>query len=432
MVTQTPTPRTTERLIERMISAAIEAANPYRLVHDYLSKHQSSQTRLFIVSVGKAAIPMAQAAADVLGHRVQSGIVVTKSLPDDVVLPDTFQVWQGSHPIADERSVRATDAVRHFLAQTKASDHVLCLISGGASALLTAPQIPVSTWQALNTALLHCGCSINAINTVRQHFDQVKGGGLLNWIAPASCETLILSDVIGNEIAHIGSGPTVPTQTNVEEAKQILQEYGVLERVSAETRNIITTHLNQPQPAHSNSPPVTNTIIGDVSLSAIAAASVAAKHGYIPTIVTTTLTGEAREVGARIGRKAATLPQGHCHIYGGETTVTFTTKTDGIGGRNQELALSAAIAISGQPDTWLATLATDGEDGPTDSAGAIVNTNTIIQAQQRNLNPHTHLTNHDSYTFFQQLGTGHLQIGSTGTNVNDLVIVLKSKKGSRE
>ena len=274
---------------------------------------------------------------------------------------------------------------------------------------------------------MRCGCSINDVNLIRQHVDAVKGGGLLEWAAPASVTTLILSDVIGNNMAHIGSGPTVPIAYDLERVNAVLAQFDVSRYLSAETETILTAHLNtlQNNSPQSNQQTYSNIIIGDVKHSAEAAATVANAHSYTTTIVSTELIGEAREVGERLAAELIAMMPGSCHIYGGETTVTLSAENNGSGGRNQELALAAAIALDGHRNCWLATLATDGEDGPNAGAGAIVNGQTVQLASEKLLSAPNFLDHHDSFTFFEQLGKGHLRIGSTGTNVNDLTILLK-------
>jgi hydroxypyruvate reductase len=410
-----------EKLIRAMFDAAIVAADPAVAVRDQLQREPLNGRRIVVVSIGKAAVAMAQAAAETLGERIVAGIAVSKSA--DASLPAPFQHFQGSHPIPDRRSISATDAVLEMLDVTE-RDHVLCLISGGASALFASPLLTLQTWRELNDALLHCGCTINEVNHIRQHLDRVKGGGLLNWIAPTPCTTLILSDVIGNDISHIGSGPTVPTERDTEQFWDIFERYDVARFLSTETLSAIQITLTQSQPTH-HAPHTTHHVVGDVQKSAEVAAQVARQHGYTATVISTELTGEAHEVGTRLAREARALPAGTVHIYGGETTVTLNEGTNGMGGRNQELALAAAIELAGTSDIWLATLATDGEDGPNSGAGAIVNGEIIELAKKRNLDPAAYLANHDSFNFFQQLGMGHLQIGSTGTNVNDLTILCR-------
>ncbi len=407
-----------------MIDAAIAAANPAAAVREQLQREPLIAERIIVISVGKAAVAMAQAAAEELGERIIAGVVISKAQSAELTEP--LQHYQGSHPIPDERSIASTHAVKQLLDEVMERDHVLCLISGGASALLTAPLVSLEKWREINDALLRCGCTINEVNHVRQHLDQVKGGGLLNWIAPTPCTTLILSDVIGNNIAHIGSGPTVPTKRDDAKFWEIFERYDVARFLSAETLTTIKTTLAQSRQTH-HAPHITHYIIGDVKKSAEAAAQIARKHGYTASVISTELTGEAREVGARLAREARALPAGTAHIYGGETTVTLNEGENGMGGRNQELALAAAVELAGTSDIWVATLATDGEDGPNAGAGAIVNGQTAANARARHLDPDRFLNRHDSFTFFSELDQHHLRIGPTGTNVNDLTVLLKAQ-----
>ena len=212
-------------VIYQMIEAALQAADPARAVQEQLANRPIEHERVFIVSVGKASVAMAQAACAALGKRVVAGVVISKG--ESAELPPNIQHFQGGHPIPDQRSVAATRAVLSMLENTTDSDYVLCLISGGASALLTDPLLSLSQWRELNDALLHCGCTINEVNHIRQHFDRVKGGGLLAHIAPSSSSTLILSDVIGNNVAHIGSGPTVSVARDIERCWDIFREFSV-------------------------------------------------------------------------------------------------------------------------------------------------------------------------------------------------------------
>lgn len=427
--------------ILELYRAALAAANPATAVTRHLQlanqelligqqqRYDLRHGRVFLVSVGKAAAPMAQAATSILGGALHAGVVIAKSLPNDLTLPANVTVFTGNHPVPGPDSLRATTAVHNLLQTTVADDLVLCLISGGASALLSQPLVSLADWQALNRALLASGCPIDAFNTVRRQLDAVKGGGLADWAAPARCISLILSDVVGNPLAFIGSGPTVPGDDTPADALDILARYDVAERLDTAVFRRIQAALAQ-RPSRTALPSPPHFIIGDVRQAAQAALSRAAELGFTTGLLTAQLEGEAREVGCVTAAIAKDTPPAHCLILGGETTVTLAGK--GLGGRNLETALAAAIALAGQPLVALASLATDGEDGPTDAAGAVVTGETAVLAQQAHLAPRTFLNNNDSYHFFQQLDqqtTGSappclLQPGPTGTNVNDLVIIL--------
>jgi hydroxypyruvate reductase len=389
--------------------------------------------RLFLVSIGKAAVPMAQAAAEILGDAIFAGIGIAKTMPNDQLPIDNFQLTIGEHPVAGEKSVQATTAVLKLLSQTRPGDLVLCLISGGASALFTQPLIPLDEWQLLNRALLASGCTIQEFNTVRRQLDRVKGGGLAQLAAPAQVVSLILSDVIGNDLAAIGSGPTVLTDETPQDALAVLSNYESGIR-NYEGGAAVYTHIHHTLaqlpvtqlPNYQLSPP-TNLLIGSVRQAAEAARQSAENSGYTATILTAHLEGEAREVGKFAAAIAKELPPGHCAILGGETTVTV--HGHGIGGRNLEVALAAAIALDGWPEVAIATFATDGEDGTTGAAGAVVTGETVGNGRHFSLNARQFLDNNDSHTYFQKLDTAgygpHLLItGPTGTNVNDLIFII--------
>jgi hydroxypyruvate reductase len=428
----------------QLVDQALEAVRPDRLVRSRLIRHGRQLTigpithhldngRLFLISTGKAALPMAQAAADVLGDAIDAGIGITKQLPTDCRLPITdYHFFVGDHPIAGERSLRATTAVTNLLSQTRPGDLVLCLISGGTSALLSQPLIPLADWQALNHALLASGCTIKEFNTVRRQLDAVKGGGLARLAAPAQVVSLILSDVIGNDLSAIGSGPTVFTGETPQDALAVLRNYelgirndgggtAVYQRIQA------TLNTHRLPMTDDRFPPPTNLIISDICHAASVARQSAESSGFTTTILTTHLEGEAREAGKFAAALAKALAPGHCAILGGETTVTL--RGNGVGGRNLEVALSAAIALDGWEHIAIATFATDGDDGPTGAAGAVVTGQTVGYGRNLHLDAHQYLNNNDSYTYFQQLDTAgyspHLLItGPTGTNVNDLIFII--------
>lgn len=430
-----------------MIQAALDAADPATAVSQYLQRQKNKlhvadqqidldEGRLFLVSVGKAAVPIAQAALAVVGDRLTQGIVIAKHLPADTEpagdVDSTRVTWfEGNHPIAGEKSIQATTAVLEMLQQTEEGDLLLCLISGGTSALLTQPVLNLSQWQALNDALLGSGCTIQEFNTVRRQLDRVKGGGLAQTAAPARVISLILSDVIGNDLAAIGSGPTVPRQEDPQAALQVLKQYNLGQQLPVHLWEQISRALaaaKDRKPRQDAKAQVTNLIIGDVDRAARAAAEQANALGFAADIVTTHLEGEARQAGQFVAAIAKDLPLGKVAILGGETTVTL--RGDGIGGRNLEVALAAAQALDGWPaHLAIATLATDGDDGLTDAAGALISGKTAAYGRQQNLSIQSYLDNNDSYTYFQKLdeaGVGpHLiKTGPTGTNVNDLIFIL--------
>lgn len=433
-----------------LIQHAITAVHPAQLLPPHLHRqahlltigpvgHDLRHGRLFLVSVGKAAVPMAQAAAAILGDALFAGIGITKTMGNGPGAMDNFQWFIGDHPVAGERSVRATTAVIHFLAQTRPGDLVLCLISGGTSALLTQPLIPLAKWQILNRALLASGCTIQEFNTVRRQLDAVKGGGLAQRAAPAHVVSLILSDVVGNDLAAIGSGPTVLVDETPQDALAVLRNYesGIRNyeggtAVYDHTLELLTSdpkpafpHLTAEHNPWASLSPV-NLLIGSVREAAAAARQSAEDSGYTAKILTAHLEGEAREAGKFAAAIARDLPPGHCAILGGETTVTV--RGNGRGGRNLEVALAAAIALGGAANVTLASVATDGEDGQSGVAGAVVTGQTVGYGRALHLDARRYLDNNDSLTYFQQIDAAgyapHLiTTGPTGTNVNDLIFI---------
>ncbi|MAU00882.1 MAG: glycerate kinase [Anaerolineaceae bacterium] len=437
--------------IQAIITAALQTADPRTAVHKHLQKHGDKLTvgqhtfnlangRLYLISVGKAAMPMAQAALDVVGETVtlagsvqtvSGGGIITKFLPADVTLP--LPAYEGNHPVPGEKSVAATTAVLDTLNNLSENDLILCLISGGASALFTQPHLPLASWQQLTQALLASGCTIQELNTVRRQLDAVKGGGLARLAAPAKVISLILSDVVGNELAAIGSGPTVAIAETPADARTILDRYEVLDEletpptepaemtVAQTIQNTLNnlTETNAAPPANI----IDNIIIGSIQQSAQAAAAKAEELGFHTRLLTTRLEGEAREVGQFVTALAKDAPPQSATLLGGETTVTL--RGDGVGGRNLETALAAAISLAGWPDRTITSFATDGDDGPSGMAGATV-TGQTVQDRPSAL---AHLNNNDSYTYFAQrdaAGNGRhlIKTGPTGTNVNDLIIIL--------
>ncbi len=435
-----------------LIQAALTAANPETAVSRHMQlngrlltignqSYNLDKGRVYLISIGKAALPMAQAAATILGKNLFAGIAITKhpalstqhsalSTQHSALSPQSsvLSTFYAAHPVSDDSSVQATEAALELIEQTNENDLVLCLISGGASALFTKPLLPLADWQHLNKALLASGCTISEFNCVRRQLDQVKGGGLAQAAAPAVVISLILSDVIGNPLADIGSGPTVPTEQTATDALDILQRYDIASAVDAHVWEGVTAVLNYPTPAI---PPVNTThyIVGDVCMAADSAAEAAKALGFQTQILTTRIEGEAREIGKVAAAIAQDAPPNHCLILGGETTVTL--RGQGIGGRNLETALSAAVALDGFPQRVVASFATDGDDGPTKAAGAVVTGESVRNGRLHQLNPLHHLDNNDSYTFFHQLDS-HLPptqktllvTGLTGTNVNDLIFIL--------
>ncbi|MHB0987985.1 MAG: glycerate kinase type-2 family protein [Bellilinea sp.] len=434
--------------VYRVLDAALQAADPAAAVFRFLSRNGNQLTaggrtydlagirRVFLIGAGKAGAPMAQAAAQILDDRLTGGAVIVKDGYglDEVRFPASLQIIEAGHPLPDERGAVATREILSLLSQADQSDLVLCLLSGGASALLTAPAagITLIDLQQTVSVLLRSGADIGEINAVRKHLDGIKGGGLAQVAAPARVISFILSDVVGDSLDIIASGPTAPDPTTFEQALAVLHKYRLLEQLPPAIRlhlqrgaaGAATETLKPGDPLLEG---VQNLLVGSNTMAAQAAADAASAAGFNTRVLTTTLQGEARLVGRLLAAAARDLAGGQsvlqrpaCLIAGGETTVTI--RGDGIGGRNQELALAAVEAMSGLPGTLLVTLATDGGDGPTDAAGAVVSGETLARARALGLSPAEHLTRNDAYRFFDRLGD-LLKPGPTHTNVNDLVLL---------
>jgi hydroxypyruvate reductase len=402
----------------RILSAALEAVDPFKAVQKYLPKLEAS---VYGLGIGKAAIPM----MDALAERVplSGGLAVTKFASG--ASRELYAVMEGAHPIPDERSLEAGKRVLEFVSSLKEDDTLVCLISGGGSALVTAPYVPLEDLQTLTSLLLSSGARIDEINTLRRQLDRVKGGGLVR-ATKARIISLILSDVIGNPLEAIASGPTVPDPTTRDDALAILTKYKLKEHVPSsvldtlESDSLLSSNKKQASRLQS----VQNIIIGDNKLAAEAASKQAKEAGFHAEILTNELQGEAREVGReladrlRVDSSKRTRP--FCLIAGGETTVTITGK--GKGGRNQELALASAEELRNLENVVLIAFATDGDDGPTDAAGAVVTGQSARRAELLGLDATSYLSRYDSYPYFQILGD-LLKTGPTGTNVNDLVFL---------
>ena len=415
----------------RILSAALKAVDPFKAVQRHLPELSG---RVFGLGIVKAAIPM----MDALAARIQlsDGLAVCKYASG--LSRELYSVIEGGHPIPDARSIHAGMRVLEFVSALHESDTLVCLISGGGSALVTSPIIPLEDLQSLTSMLLASGAGIDEINTVRRHLDRIKGGGLLR-AAKAKVISLILSDVIGNPLEAIASGPTAPDPTTLEDALVILEKYLTTIPYGEDTSrrhgdslllNSVTRCLRGSREFETLKPDdaifvrVQNIIIGDNELAAGTALEQAQREGFDAEIITNDLQGEAREAGVRLAGKLRDELSGRsrpfCLIAGGETTVTI--RGDGKGGRNQELVLAAVEELKDLQNVMLIALATDGDDGPTDAAGAVGTGESASKAESLGLEAAGHLSRNDAYHFFEELGD-LIKTGPTGTNVNDLVFL---------
>jgi len=415
--------------ILRILSAALEAVDPFKAVQRHLPNIDG---RVYGLGIGKAALPM----MDALAGRIPfaGGLAVTKFASG--LSRNLYTVMEGGHPMPDARSLYAGQRVLEFVSSLHEDDTLVCLISGGGSALVTAPYegISLKDMQSLTSLLLSSGARIDEINTLRRRLDRVKGGGLAR-ATKAKIISLILSDVIGNPLEAIASGPTVADPTTREDALAILEEHFPASTTESprhrETLNSVTQCLRGSRGFETVKPHdpifarIQNIIIGDNKLASRAALEQAEQEGFHAEILTDELQGEAREVGRelahqlRVSISRKTRP--FCLIAGGETTVTI--KGSGKGGRNQELALAAVDELAGLNDAILIALATDGDDGPTDAAGAVVTGESAQRAESLGLHAADYLSRNDAYPFFHALDD-LLKTGPTGTNVNDLVFLI--------
>ncbi|MBP1723981.1 MAG: Hydroxypyruvate reductase, partial [Deltaproteobacteria bacterium] len=375
----------------------------------------------------------------VLGTRITKGLINVKYGHAQKL--KRIRVQEAGHPLPDEKGLEGAKEMVEMLSHSTVKDLVIFLISGGGSALLPLPVegVTLAEKQAATNQLLSCGANIQEINTLRKHLSRIKGGGLARLVYPATLVSLILSDVIGDPLDAIASGPTVPDPTTYEDCARILNKYELWEKIPSSVAGHIREGmegkkeetLKEGDPAFSN---VYNLVVGNNLLAMKAAKKAAQALGYRTLLLSSLVEGETREIAkahAAIAKEVLLsgnpIPPPACILSGGETTVTLKGK--GKGGRNQEFALAAALEIAGWEEILMMSAGTDGTDGPTDAAGAFADGRTVIRAKTMGLDPWSFLKENDSYSFFQ--GIGDLLItGPTGTNVMDLRIMLVKSRDS--
>ncbi len=427
------------KAVARILAAAIQAVEPGNAIRRFVRRDGDILNvdgcdyfldkiqRIHILGVGKAAPAMTRTLANLLNDRDLAGLMISKH--SDMPPIEGIEQIKGDHPIPDERSLRAGKKTVELLKQFGAEDLLICLISGGGSALMTAPLpgLGLDEIKALTAALLQCGARIDEINTIRRHVDQLKGGGVARMAAPARTVSLILSDVVGSPLESIASGITAPDPSTREDALGIISRYRLEKSVSPQILRALHEAPETSKPGDNLFASVQNVLVGSNPQAAQSALEQASREGFATFLLRTDLQGEAREVGKSLSRDLRQILQTgkpvarpFCLAAGGETTVTV--RGNGLGGRNQELALAAVHELANLPDIMLVTLATDGEDGPTDAAGAVVTTETLKQGQSLGLSPQVFLDSNDAYHYFDPLGD-LLKPGPTGTNVNDLTFI---------
>lgn len=426
-----------DRELREILQAGLAAADPkdavlrsVRLEGDavVVDDARFEPGRIFVVAAGKAAGAMARAAEELFGGRIEAGVVVTKD--DHDAGPEGFETVFASHPEPDERGVEASRKVREMAESLEDGDLLLALISGGASALLAdpAPPIEIGDLKKLTQDLLKSGAAIGEINAVRKHVSVLKGGGLARLAAPAKVLALLLSDVVGDAPSSIASGPAAPDTTTLDEARSVLARYGI------EPPRAIAEHLEgaeeTPKPGDPVFENVRNIVCGGGRHAVEAAADRARELGYEPLVLSTTVTGDARDIAglyAAIVREALEsgnpAPPPCAVVSGGEATVVV--RGDGTGGPNQEFALTLAVELDGVGG-WAAFAAdTDGNDGPTDAAGGLVDGRSASKMREAGVDPVRALEENDARAALEA-GGALLVTGPTGTNVNDLRVVLVS------
>ena len=398
-----------------ILAAAIHAALPDEAVRRALEGHGLGRGRIRLVAIGKAAWQMARAAADCLGSRIETGTVITKYAHAKGSIRD-FSIFEAGHPVPDESSFRATQAAVDSVRGLTAEDTVLFLISGGGSALFELPLVPEEELRSVTQQLLVSGADITEMNTVRKRLSAVKGGKFAALCAPARVFSVVLSDVLGDRLDMIASGPAAQDCSSAEDARRIAEKYAL--RLSAQTRALLAT---PPAPFSDN---VETRVTGSVRQLCLAAAERCRALGFTPYILTDCLSCTARDAGAFL----ASIARTHCrdgrkvaYLAGGETVVRLTGT--GLGGRNQELALAAAEGIAGLPNTAVFSVGSDGTDGPTDAAGGYADGATRDALLEKGIRIPDVLQNNDAYHALAQVG-GLIVTGPTGTNVNDLSVVL--------
>ena len=431
-------------IAEQIFLAGVQSVKPDKLIHDHLSLTGSSLkigkksfsldeiNKIYVVGAGKATAEMARATEEVLGSRIVEGHIVVKY--GHTCDLKYIGVTEAGHPVPDDNGFRGTGKILGIANRAEENDIVICLLSGGGSALLADHPSDTSPGDIaqLNDILVKSGATINEMNAVRKHLSNVKGGGLARSIFPATVISLILSDVPGDPLDVIASGPTVPDPTTFKDAIDIIRRYDISSSIPLSIVDYLEKgagglHPETPKPGDPVFKRSVNILVGTNKTALKAAAEKAYSLGYEPLIVDDDLRGDsclaARNIVEKAVefRKSKTAGKPGCLLFGGETTLKVTR--NGLGGRNQHLALAAALLIKNIPHITILSGGTDGNDGPTDAAGAVVDSETVSSALLMNIDPEKYLSGFDSYNFFKRAG-GHVITGPTLTNVMDMVVTI--------
>jgi glycerate 2-kinase len=427
-------------LVADIFYSALRSVDPYELVKTRTAGlrtgfHRGGYQRLLIIGFGKAACPMAKAAEEGLAGLIGKGVIITKYGHCERYRPGTVRIIEAGHPVPDENGMKGAGEIIRLLKEADEHTMVVCLISGGGSALLVspAPGITIDEKQRITGELLRSGAEIDELNAVRKHISEVKGGRLARLAYPSKVVSLILSDVVGDSLDVIASGPTSPDPTTFSDALSVLEKYGLIDKAPKSILKVLRdgekgSVPETPKEGDMVFEKVENLIIGSNRSALTAAKEKARDLGLEAIVISDQMRGEAGEAAKWLAERAVSEKSGSgarrkplCLISGGETTVAVRGR--GLGGRNMELALAFAIKTDGIDGITLLSAGTDGTDGPTDAAGAVVCGGTFKKAREAGLDPLAYLRNNDSYNFFSKAG-GLFVTGPTGTNVMDIQIVV--------
>ncbi|MEM2759574.1 MAG: glycerate kinase [Nitrososphaerales archaeon] len=434
------------RLVLDALDAALMASDPKKLVKEHVrlkgnnlriadKTYQLDFDNIYVIGAGKASAYMAEAMNEILGERITDGLVIIPDYFRTRLHVGNIKLWRGTHPIPSERGVYGTRKMLGLVKDVSADDLVICLLSGGASALMPLPfeNITIAQKSKVTNMLLRSGATIQEINAVRKHISAIKGGRLAEFLSRSKLVSLIISDVVGDRLDTIASGPTAPDDTTFRDVMDVLKKYGLWETLDQNVKDVVMKGLSgiipeTPKAGSKVFRNVSNFVIGNNRLACMGAINYIKSKKLKPVLLTTFMQGEAKEVGSVISSIALQINAGNgsfrkpiCVIMGGETTVTV--RHGGKGGRNQELVLSASRQIDGLKNTVIASIDTDGIDGNSEAAGAIADSSTFSRAHKLKISLSEFLHNNDSNTFFTKLNDV-IKTGSTGTNVNDIVVML--------
>jgi glycerate-2-kinase len=439
---QTPKIQKSRALALQSLQYAVNKVDPTHLLNAKIQvqkgilkieNHQynlSEFSHVYIVGGGKASGKMAQAMEELLGPHLTAGVVIVPYGAKQKTR--LIKIQEANHPVPDQNGVEGTKQIVSIAEQAGVDDLLICLLSGGGSSLMPFPKNGVSLQdkQEITSAILKSGAPITQVNIVRKHLSEFKGGWLAKKAFPATVLNLVLSDVMGDPLDSIASGPTVPDNSTFSDAKAVLENYHLWDKAPVSIQNLLADGIagkvdETPKPNDTAFHKVHNIIIGNNKTAATAAIEYLSSKGLNTVLLPNLMEGEAREVGAALSQFACSdklpFPKPVGIVAGGETTVTV--KGTGKGGRNQELALSAALSLPEFDECVVATFSTDGVDGPTDAAGAVLDGYTLKRAKGQGLNPEVFLAENSSYGFFKQI-SDLIFTGATSTNVNDLCVII--------